>query len=437
MSHWGWHRVPPAAASPPVELESYEFLEVNVSGHAAQYATNCTPTPAYNYLRENPHRINLARVFLRRLAPTTTKAGENDERSEPEPIAEGDISAIDQTLHLWNGSLASAFTLDSQPVTVTTAVHPSQDALAIRLCSPLVARKRLGIGIAFPYATTTFAGGTDWALPERHSSAIVATAGGSTALNHTLDNTTYFVLPNLAAPIVAGGERAAAEPTLSAGSVPHDFIIAPSGGDCLHATLQFQRQLEGMPAPPSVEDVFAASAAEWADAWRSGAALDLSGSTAVGAAELERRVVLSQYIMMSQEAGSNPPQETGLMTNSWYGKCESTHDTPSAFSAPVSIALTDDTRPCCLQFTSRCAGITPSTSCSGAVPTSPSVPTATSTPCASRRASSPSNGRGTAACDGCVPRPAVTLRPPDYQLLLTIRAGIDLLSPRWWGRRSI
>jgi len=24
--------------------------------------------------------------------------------------------------------------------------------------------------------------------------------------------------------------------------------------------------------------------------------------------------------MMSQEAGSNPPQETGLMTNSWYGK---------------------------------------------------------------------------------------------------------------------
>jgi hypothetical protein len=27
-----------------------------------------------------------------------------------------------------------------------------------------------------------------------------------------------------------------------------------------------------------------------------------------------------RYILMSQEAGSNPPQETGLMTNSWYGK---------------------------------------------------------------------------------------------------------------------
>ena len=49
-------------------------------------------------------------------------------------------------------------------------------------------------------------------------------------------------------------------------------------------------------------------------------ALELSGSTAPGAAALERRLVLSQFIMMSQEAGSNPPQETGLMLTSWYGK---------------------------------------------------------------------------------------------------------------------
>jgi hypothetical protein len=115
-----------------------------------------------------------------------------------------------------------------------------------------------------------------------------------------------------------------------------------------------------------LRQVFEASARAWAEQWRSGAALDLAGSTAAGAAELERRVVLSQctaglgvqgrpklflgpqnysvhestvqnssraradslagpnrarrYIMMSQEAGSNPPQETGLMTNSWYGK---------------------------------------------------------------------------------------------------------------------
>ena len=61
---------------------------------------------------------------------------------------------------------------------------------------------------------------------------------------------------------------------------------------------------------PSAAQVFAANATAWAKQWHNGAALDLSGSTAGGAAELERRVVLSQYIMMSQEAGSNPPQES-------------------------------------------------------------------------------------------------------------------------------
>ena len=38
------------------------------------------------------------------------------------------------------------------------------------------------------------------------------------------------------------------------------------------------------------------------------------------AKELERRVVLSQYLLAIQCAGSTPPQETGLTYNSWFGK---------------------------------------------------------------------------------------------------------------------
>ena len=51
-----------------------------------------------------------------------------------------------------------------------------------------------------------------------------------------------------------------------------------------------------------------------------GAAVDLSGSSNPRAAELERRVVLSQYLTAIQCSGSAPPQETGLTVNSWYGK---------------------------------------------------------------------------------------------------------------------
>src|SRR5699024_4990268 len=36
--------------------------------------------------------------------------------------------------------------------------------------------------------------------------------------------------------------------------------------------------------------------------------------------ELERRIILSQYITKLQCSGSQPPQETGLTYNSWYGK---------------------------------------------------------------------------------------------------------------------
>ena len=75
-------------------------------------------------LRANPHRINLARVFLRRLGDRAAT-----------PIAAADLTAISQTLHLWNGSLGSAFTLDGEPVTVDTAVHPEADVLAVRICS--------------------------------------------------------------------------------------------------------------------------------------------------------------------------------------------------------------------------------------------------------------------------------------------------------------
>jgi len=44
------------------------------------------------------------------------------------------------------------------------------------------------------------------------------------------------------------------------------------------------------------------------------------GSTDERAGELERQIVLSQYLTAIQCAGSLPPQETGLTCNSWFGK---------------------------------------------------------------------------------------------------------------------
>ncbi len=54
--------------------------------------------------------------------------------------------------------------------------------------------------------------------------------------------------------------------------------------------------------------------------WEKGGVIDLHKSKDSRAMELERRIVLSQYLMAIQSAGAVPPQETGLTCNSWYGK---------------------------------------------------------------------------------------------------------------------
>jgi hypothetical protein len=58
----------------------------------------------------------------------------------------------------------------------------------------------------------------------------------------------------------------------------------------------------------------------WPEFWNSGGAVDFSECTDPRAPELERRVVLSQYLTKIQSSGSLPPAETGLTYNSWYGK---------------------------------------------------------------------------------------------------------------------
>ena len=58
----------------------------------------------------------------------------------------------------------------------------------------------------------------------------------------------------------------------------------------------------------------------WKKFWLSGGAIDFTGSTDPRAYELERRIILSQYLTRIQCIGDHPPQETGLTYNSWYGK---------------------------------------------------------------------------------------------------------------------
>ena len=128
--------------------------------------------------------------------------------------------------------------------------------------------------------------------------------GDPTTIRRRLDGDSYFARLHWASD--AHAEAAA----------PHRILLR---GRELDFTCEFSAR-EIADTPPAPEETRLASQKHWQAFWSNGGAFDLSGSTDVRAPELERRVVLSQYLTAIQCAGSAPPQETGLTCNSWYGK---------------------------------------------------------------------------------------------------------------------
>jgi len=283
QSQWGWHSFPAPDGRGLADLRLENF---DTYGRPVGYATSAKgQEKLFNWLRENPHRLSLGRIGLLL-----------DER----PIAREDVGEVHQILDLWNGELESRFTLKGAPVRVRTCCHPSRDCLAAAIESGL---RGLSIALDFPYGSPAM-NASDWNSEEKHRTILSANARQTATISRQLDKDNYVVRLHWTGDARVekrGGHRI----------LPH--------GSQLEFTCEFA---EGaLPSKPaSWAETRRASASHWNRFWSTGGALDLSGSTDKRAQELERRVVLSQYLTAIQCAGSAPPQETGLTCNSWYGK---------------------------------------------------------------------------------------------------------------------
>jgi len=293
MSQWGWHTSPLPAGLDPKALRLTEY---ETHGRSVGYHTSSEgQTDLFNWLRQNPHRLNLGRIGL-----VLLKGNSSGSIS--------DISEVNQKLDLWSGRLESYFKFDGQPITVRTAVHPTYDLLAVEISSSLLRRSsaRLGAHFGFPYGSPEM-NASDWRSYQQHKTTLTK-AGRSVRLHRQLDNDDYHVA------IEWEGEATFAE------DGHHQFILRSSGTP---ERLAFVVAFSARPISGSLPDssaTFAAAADHWQRFWTSGGAIDLSESRDPRALELERRVVLSQYLTAIQCSGSQPPQETGLTVNSWYGK---------------------------------------------------------------------------------------------------------------------
>ena len=295
LSEWGWHTAPnPQGFS----IDRFGFTPFDAHGRAVGYADipGDRRTAEVEWLRANPHRLHLGRIGFR-LTRADGRAATRD-----------DVTDAEQVLDLWDGALRSRFRLDGENVSVETLCHPSLDLLAVRVVSPLVRRGRIALQLRFPYGTGR-ATAADWTRPEAHETRLVGRTAAAAELERRLDADRYHV--RLA---WAPGGRFAEE-------ARHAFVLEPSGdGDALEAVVAFSpERLAGEPFP-GFEETRRAAREHWNRFWSTGGAVDLSGSSDPRWRELERRIVLSQYLTAIQCAGRTPPQETGLTFNSWEGK---------------------------------------------------------------------------------------------------------------------
>lgn len=296
QAQWGWHSFEnPEGYRFEETLKPYDFGRGKEELYAVQYNEKGRQQAAADWFRVNPHRLHLGTIGFAMYHVDGSLIDMNS------------ISQINQSLDLWKGCINSSFQFDDYPVEVQTLCHPDRDQVAASVRSKAFTNEALEIVFRFPYPTGKHADDAcDWGSPEKHKTQIISSEDYKVVLERVLDGTTYYIT------IEWEGKAKWNE------KEPHHFTLLPLGEEfsftCTYAPQFSEKTTE------TFADIQSKTNAFWQKFWEEGGVVDFSKCTDERAPELERRVVLSQYLMAIQSAGSLPPQETGLTYNSWFGK---------------------------------------------------------------------------------------------------------------------
>mgnify|MGYP002859060714 CR=1 FL=1 len=285
-SQWGWHSFPNHKDLRREEAyQMFDFGHGHRELYATEFKTEGRSRDAAIYFRSNPHRLHLGCIGL-----------------EAEGLRPSDIRNARQRLDLWTGTISSHFTAGGTPYHVTTLCHPDIDMVA----GQVKCRRQASINLRFPYPTGQHTDdGCDWQAGRSHTTELVASDDSSALLRRTIDKTIYYVR-------IAWNGKATIHEKAS------NYWVLTADGGLLTYTCTFSPY--PLQTPNSYSQAQKAATAYWQRFWQEGAAADFSLCKDKRARELERRIVLSQYLLAVNDAGDTPPQETGLTFNSWFGK---------------------------------------------------------------------------------------------------------------------
>jgi hypothetical protein len=302
QSEWGWHSFIDTSDFKRSEAIRTYHLNGRDIGYTVQWNSPERNKDAANWFRQNPHRLQLGTLGFELIKKNGQLATIKD------------IKNIRQELDLWTGHIKSHFTFEGIPVDVLTSCSPGGAILGISVRSPLIRTGRLKFRLQFPYPTGEWTDeGANWKNADRHKSFIIKRDNSFFRIQHQLDSTKYVVDLTWVQDETQNGEATIVE------KMPHYFLITPDQHSSKFSfTAGFGPEEAANILPYS--EIINGSELMWETYWTTGAAIDFKGSTDPRAFELERRIILSQYQLRVQEAGSFPPQETGLTYNSWFGK---------------------------------------------------------------------------------------------------------------------
>jgi protein-glucosylgalactosylhydroxylysine glucosidase len=298
MAEWGWHSYPQTEDESHLRLTPYDTY-----GRTVYYATDDKgQEELFKKIRVNSHKFHLGVIGFELQDKKLTL-----ENCEP----------VSQLLSLWEGILSSEFKIDGNTVKTETFIHPKEDTLYVHAQSPFL--KHLRITINFPYGSHKKTG-ADFSATHSHQTKIIKNKDCLASIERELDGTIYKFTVN--------GKGF----TVSVNENQHILQLIPHE-ECIEFSVRFEpvnipsfknagitlEKLQNKEAD-SFDEAKAKCLSFWEHYWSSGGFIEFEGSTDPKAAELERRIILSQYLTAIQSRGKLPPAETGLTCNSWYGK---------------------------------------------------------------------------------------------------------------------
>jgi hypothetical protein len=165
MSNSGWHSYPGFFCYDDVKKTVYTS-----GGKVYEYAVERFPETgeAYDWLRQNPHRMNLARIRL---------------FWDGKEINGGDITDIRQELDLFTGVLYSNYKISGHQVNVRTVCAANADVVGF---SVKCGENRLSVYAEYPQGSHKKSG-SDWGKPHRRPPHFCVPAHGQESLTFTLD----------------------------------------------------------------------------------------------------------------------------------------------------------------------------------------------------------------------------------------------------------